>query len=199
MKIGIVGGGISGLYCANLLSDRGNDVTIYENNKWGGVIQYVDGYPVSILYLHPLDFRLKKYFKKNNIKLVEKPWYMKNTYNIKNTINIFLASVLYFAMVLKNYLLVIITILIMLIYIKKPCVNLMKSFGTIKYDQDISYLDSICCVALLYFNAIKIPENGFSFLINDLLSNPNISYIKKDISNITDKIIDGDEYDEISM
>ena len=33
MNIAIIGGGISGLYCSNLLSNLGHNITIYENNK----------------------------------------------------------------------------------------------------------------------------------------------------------------------
>lgn len=68
MKIGIVGGGISGLYCANLLEERGHDVTIFENNKWGGDIQttIIDGkcYPISTLVVHDDHSLLKEQMKK---------------------------------------------------------------------------------------------------------------------------------------
>ena len=38
MKIGIIGGGISSLYIANILKTN-NEVTIFENKNWGGDIQ----------------------------------------------------------------------------------------------------------------------------------------------------------------
>ena len=34
MKIGIIGGGISGLYISSLIKNN-HDVTIFENNNWG--------------------------------------------------------------------------------------------------------------------------------------------------------------------
>ena len=56
-KIAIVGGGISGLHCANLLEKNGHSVTIFEKNTWGGVMQNhtVDGkdYPISTIFPMP--------------------------------------------------------------------------------------------------------------------------------------------------
>ena len=71
MKIGIVGGGISGLYCANLLEGRGHDVTIFENNKWGGDIQttIIDGkcYPISTLFVDGTHYLVKKHLKQHGL------------------------------------------------------------------------------------------------------------------------------------
>ena len=42
MNIAIIGGGISGIYCAHLLEKMGNNVTVYEKNKFGGCIEYIE-------------------------------------------------------------------------------------------------------------------------------------------------------------
>jgi len=72
MKIGIIGGGISGLYISSLLKNN-YDVTIFESNDWGGDIKhyYIDDkcYPISTLFAMPGDKLLKKELKKLILKL----------------------------------------------------------------------------------------------------------------------------------
>lgn len=71
MRICIIGGGISGLYCANILANKNNIVTIFEKDKWGGDIQStnIDNkcYPISTLFVMPDDTLLKNILKSNNI------------------------------------------------------------------------------------------------------------------------------------
>jgi protoporphyrinogen oxidase len=63
MRIGIIGGGISGLYMASLLK-RDHEVFIIEKKNWGGDIQYCyiedKCYPVSTVFVMPTDRLLKR-------------------------------------------------------------------------------------------------------------------------------------------
>lgn len=71
MRIGIVGGGISGLYLARLLKQN-HDVTVFESNTWGGDIQHEHVndkcYPISTLFAMPGDTLLKHELKRLDIK-----------------------------------------------------------------------------------------------------------------------------------
>ena len=63
MRVGIVGGGISGLYIANKLCDS-CEVTIFEGGTWGGDIRHVNVegtcYPVSTIVVMPGNDILKQ-------------------------------------------------------------------------------------------------------------------------------------------
>ena len=55
MKIAIIGGGISGLYAAKILTDLRHNITVYEKDKFGGCIEYIryknNYYPLTALYI----------------------------------------------------------------------------------------------------------------------------------------------------
>ena len=84
MNIAIIGGGISGLYCANELQKLGHNVTIFEKTRWGGVIQREEinskSYPVSTLFVCNCkhDYKLIDFFNRNNIQLEPKPIYLRD-------------------------------------------------------------------------------------------------------------------------
>ena len=115
MKIGIIGGGISGLYSAHLLEKKGHDVTIFEKNNWGGDIQTteIDGkeYPISTLFDMSNGGELTKELNKFDIKSN----FSKNTYG-KNQFNKthFLTLAIY-----------LIGILIGITYNSKVCIGLL--------------------------------------------------------------------------
>ena len=81
MKIGVLGGGISGLYISSLLKNK-HDVTIFESNNWDGDIKtdYINGkcYPISTMFAMLNDKILKNKLKELNIKNQT----INNTFNI---------------------------------------------------------------------------------------------------------------------
>lgn len=81
MKVAIVGGGISGLYIAQLFADkhanspsRKYEVTIFEGNMWGGDIKSdtVNGheYPISTLFVMPHDELLMSECDKRGLRRI---------------------------------------------------------------------------------------------------------------------------------
>jgi hypothetical protein len=88
MKIGIIGGGISGLYSAHLLEQKDHEVTIFEKNNWGGDIQTTifEGkeYPISTLFDMSNGGELTKELNKYNIKSTINNSYGKNKFTGKH-------------------------------------------------------------------------------------------------------------------
>ena len=85
MNIAIIGGGISGLYCGNLLTELGHNITIYENNKFGGCIDYITynnkDYPLSAFIIFLNNYNCTKFIKELNMKVASKECF----YNYNNT------------------------------------------------------------------------------------------------------------------
>lgn len=81
MNIAIIGGGISGLYCANLLDNLGHKITVYEKNKFGGCIDYIEYnskyYPLSALYIIGNNKFLLDFIEKKHLNVITCDYYLK--------------------------------------------------------------------------------------------------------------------------
>lgn len=195
MKIGIIGGGISGLYISSLLKNNHN-VTIFENNNWGGDIQhdFIDNkcYPISTLFAMPGDKILKKELKKLNIKT-----------RTKTAPSIILLGPILFLLIIgivgliksKNTSLKIFSIIyifsiliISVIAINSYMCNLILCFGgdkncnSTKRFYNFNYRNIID----ILFSGILFPENcGFSKLVESYLNDKNITYSNNKVTNIS--------------
>jgi len=195
MKIGIVGGGISGLYISNLLKNN-HDVTIFESNNWGGDIQhdFIEDkcYPVSTLFVMPTDKILKRELKKINIK----------TRTVMAPFITFLGPILLLLIIgliclikSKNTLLKIFSIIyilsiliITIIAINSRMCHLVLSFGGDKNCNSIKrfYNFDYSNIIDLLFSGILFPENcGFSKLVESYLTDKNITYSNNKVTNIS--------------
>lgn len=195
MKIGIIGGGISALYISNLLKNNHN-VTIFENNNWGGDIQhdFIDNkcYPISTLFAMPGDKILKQELKKLNIKtktatppfiiilgpilfllIIEIICLIKSK---KTSLKIF--SIIYMCSIL----------IITIIAINSYMCHLVLSFGGDKNCNSIKrfYNFDFSNIIDLLFSGIIFPENcGFSKLVESYLNDENITYLNNKVTNIS--------------
>lgn len=195
MKIGIIGGGISGLYISSLLKNNHN-VTIFENNNWGGDIQhdFIDNkcYPISTLFAMPGDKILKKELKKLNIKTrtVTPPFIL-----ILGPILFLLIIGIVFLIKSKKISLKIFSIIyifsiliISILGINSYICYLILSFGvdtnckSIKRFYNFYYTD----IFDLLFSGIIFPTNcGFSELVKSYLNDKNITYSNNKVINIS--------------
>lgn len=188
MKVAVIGGGISGLYSANLLCEKGYDVEIYEGGHWGGDIQTATienvCYPVSTLFAMPDDDILKGEFKKYNIGKGSN-W---SPYNkpIMGFL-IFLFGISLGCSILYNfkYLIGSIILLILLIIITyiTGCSVLLgfggdNKCGIKKVMTSIPYVYG-------YFDTFELMEDcEFSKLCLGYLNNPKISYVSYGVNNV---------------
>ena len=195
MKIGIIGGGISGLYISSLLKNNHN-ITIFENNNWGGDIQhdFIDDkcYPISTLFVMPVDKILKQELKKLNIKtrIAMPPFIVpvgpilflfiiglicliksKNT-SLKIFSIIYICSLLIITVIATNSYM---CNLVLCFGGDKNC-NSIKKFYNFDYRNIIDLL----------FSGIMFPENcGFSKLVESYLNDKNITYSNNKVTNIS--------------
>ena len=211
MKIVVVGGGISGLYCANLLESNGHKITVIENKKWGGCIQTdsIDGVPYSISVLAFIgdNKNFNKFFEDNSYKSTDYKSEIKGNYTITC---ISVVSVLYFLLTgLFSYLLgssllgtigIMVLLLILLLVLIRPTGNpirdgniikktllfnmglpMERAFGSVKTDEQ--FLNIIDNYSILDINrsAFKNAQD----IITSLMENPKISYIVDDIKSIS--------------
>jgi hypothetical protein len=187
MEIAIIGGGISGLYCANRLEALGNKVTIFENNRWGGDIQseIINGncYPISTLFVQPNDNVLIKHFNDTQTELKTHYVYMKNYMDMNYIIGISVILLVvgwcqtnkkqYFGLLII-LILIIMTLLLYPIdhikdanFLQKYALNriqfpILRGFGTVKSlqqfnDLDLNFRDISITVTSIYKSII----NGF--------------------------------------
>jgi hypothetical protein len=168
MKIGIIGGGISGLYSAHRLEQKGHDVTIFEKNNWGGDIQTTkfDGkeYPISTLFDMSEGGELTKELNKYNIKSSINYAYGKDKFTSKHfvTFTIFLIGIIIgFTYNSKICISLMVLIIIALILIIMPVQNSIKSYI---YNRTIKPVE-------LSFGACKVCENDKNFNPTELKLN----------------------------
>lgn len=181
LKIGIVGCGISGLYSAHLLEQKGYNVTLFDGGNVNGNIQSynIDGecYPVSTLFIMPDDKLLKSELKRLNIKTnrVSHPSIIFST-------TIFLICFIVY-IINKKYSTIVILFILLLTYllIYKISCNIILSFGG---DCNCENWYKIMKIHYLFsFNGLSIPLNcGFNKLADSYSLNKNI--IKNMVVNI---------------
>jgi hypothetical protein len=98
MKIAIVGGGISGLYCSFRLANAGHDTTVFEGKSWGGVIQshQIDGvdYPISTLVIIEEDNEITNLFSQIGVNIISYDFSMTNNYETSYIALLLLATTL---------------------------------------------------------------------------------------------------------
>lgn len=120
MEIAIVGGGISGLYAAKILTDLGHNITVYENKKFGGCIDYINYkkkyYPLSALYIIGDNQYMINFIKKNKLKILECEYYLKNYYIIKRRLNIYFILTIFISHLFKKTIINHIILLLILLY-----------------------------------------------------------------------------------
>lgn len=188
MKVAVVGGGISGLYSANLLCSLGYEVEIYEGNQWGGDIQTATVgntcYPVSTLFVMPDDDILKDELKKYNIgKGME--WSPYNKYIMG--ILIFLFGVSLGCSILYNFKYLIGSIVLLMLILITTYITgcrVLLGFGGDNKCGIKKVMTSIPYV-YNYFDKFELLEDcEFSKLCSAYLNNPGISYVNKYVNKI---------------
>jgi protoporphyrinogen oxidase len=175
MKIGIIGGGISGLYCAKLLEEK-HDCTIFESNKWGGDIQTtnIDNkcYPVSAMFVMSNGHLLQKELKENGVKNVSFRNWLKDEYTVS------LISMILIGVFFRNNIIVVVLMLILiftLVYVATS--RVVNAFG----GNNTFKLPSI---SMLGKFASLTEKCGFMKIVNNLLKNKNINYVNEPVINI---------------
>jgi hypothetical protein len=189
MKIGIIGGGISGVYSAHLLS-KNHDVTIFEDQHWGGDIQHETVkdkcYPVSTQFAMPNDDLLIGELKNVNAKLRVMKY--PPIYSLMMVFMLVgLTSINFFNSVgLSKYMYAITTVLILLftiIYAIKSVCYLTLTFGAEKKCKWYSLFEQASADFLL--DSIKFVENcGFSRLVNFYRSNPKVNFMYSKVQRV---------------
>lgn len=191
MKIAIIGGGISGLYLAELLKDT-HQITIFEGTEWGGDIKcdIVNGksYPISTLFVMPHDEVLKNECDKRNLKRVD---YTNN--NLKVTL-IFVSVVLINIGSIRfdskiRLLILVLSIIMFILYIKDRICYYTLSFGAhpncSKWMTSFKeFVDSTVSNYDFNSNLSYIPDCGMTKLYKSMLNHSSIDYIKKPVTNI---------------
>ena len=194
MKVGIVGGGISGLYISKLLEEKNHDVSIFESNKWGGEIETITidniCYPVSALVCMYNNKLLKDELKKNNIKLVSIE--DSSVLNIRPymLITIILAIIAYYKKPDYLFFIIIVMLLIIIILIGSSICNINLLFGTYDKCNMESFKRGFLSISKLIHYIFpditsKMAEKcGFKRYIDILLQNKNINYINDKVVKI---------------
>jgi len=181
-SIGIIGGGISGLYIANKLAAT-NSVTVFEGHHWGGDVQYenVDGkcYPVSTLYKMPNDQFLDDEIERINIKTEAR-----GTAASKITLPtiatvMFLLTGFVSTKFKKLYGFAILLLLLVLVLYTYTTV----CFYTLGFGGDNKcnrWYKSISVDAMFATNPLKLLlDCGFSKIVKDYRSNKSVHFVSK--------------------
>lgn len=186
MKIGIVGGGISGLYLARLLKDK-HDVTIFESDKWGGDIQSEHigktCYPISTLFAMPGDTLLKREIQRLHIK----------TRSVHPPGIIYLTPVLLILALLKSVprkkgvVLILAVSMIVIMKVKSDMCKLILNFGGDENCKSThkfyTYLGSFQDV--LFRSIMYLEDCGASAIAESFLDDAQITYVNQKVIHIS--------------
>ena len=188
MRIGIVGGGISGLYLANLLKER-HDVTIFESNEWGGDIrseQVGDKcYPVSTLFAMPGDVLLRREIERLHLR----------TRRLYPPGIVFLIALIVVVVVVSkassskslSVAILAITALGVMYALKRIVCDLVLAFGA---DKDCGALHKFYTYAggvkdLLFRSMLYMEDCGPSTIVDSYLNDTEITYIERKVVSIS--------------
>lgn len=120
MKIAIIGGGISGLYAAKILTDLRHNITVYEKDKFGGCIEYIryknNYYPLTALYIIGDNEYMINFIKKNKLEILQCDYYLKDYHIIKRRLNIYFIFTIFISHLFRKTIINHIIILLILLY-----------------------------------------------------------------------------------
>ena len=211
MNIVVVGGGVSGLYCANLLESSGHNVTVVEDKIWGGCIQneIIDGvpYPISVVVKMGSNKNYTSIFGNGDV-ISDYESAIKN-YNLSAlasaTLTAFFLLTICISYMLKASVLGVIGVMVILIILLLALVrptgrpigdgNIVKRslltniispytkiYGGVKTDdQFLNLTDDYDVLKMGQHSKIKNPKK----IIELFMSNPNISYLSDNIESIS--------------
>lgn len=189
MRIGIVGGGISGLYLARLLKDK-YDVTIFESAKWGGDIQteHINGkcYPISTLFAMPGDTLLKQDVNRLHIKT--RPLYPPLiTYLIAELlVVVILVKTVHFFRKKMIILTLGISVIVVMKIMNDLC-HVLKAFGLV--DANCDFLHKFYGYGgdfqdVLFKPILYLENCGPYAIVQSYLNDKNIKYISEKVVKI---------------
>ena len=194
MRIGIIGGGISGLYMASLLK-KDHEVFIIEKKNWGGDMQhcYLEDkcYPVSTVFVMPTDKLLKKTLKKLNINTV--PVNTPLIYLVVCAIILvicWIVCMIFFSrkqFMLPITLCVCITIVSIILYIKNYMCSLILKFGARKDCSSMMEVYTFNPYSLYkgLSHPIEYPLGcGMSAIVESFLHSDTITYLDSSVINV---------------
>lgn len=214
MKIAIIGGGISGLYAAKILTDLRHNITVYEKDKFGGCIEYIryknNYYPLTALYIIGDNEYMINFIKKNKLEILQCDYYLKDYHIIKRRLNIYFIFTIFISHLFRKTIINHIIILLILLYpsdtkIKEANIiqkNLLIELiypvslawgGNCNIDKfidsktkDYDYLSILCIILTIYTHKIlKILGNkSYYHFIEHFMKNKKIDYQIKNISSI---------------
>lgn len=145
MKIAIIGGGISGLYAAKILTNLGHNITVYEKNKFGGCIEYIDYknnyYPLSALYIIGDNRYMINFIKKNKLEILQCEYYLKDYHIIKRRLNLYFILTIFISYLFKKTIINHIVILLILLF---PSKTKIKEANIIKKNLFIELIYPVC-------------------------------------------------------
>jgi len=197
-KIGIIGGGISGLYLANKLKN----VTIFEGNKFGGDIQGINYrnkcYPVSTLFAMPNDNILKKEFDSYNIKSKSVSTSPLAISGPVSALFIFLVYKFIKELSVSYFILLLLLTIVSIILIFSIVCFYTLSFGA--NNKCSSTFDKFTLKDIFSSNSLRLPYDcGFVKLVDYYSNNNNVNYVNKKVvsvntTNLTITTNDGKTY-----
>jgi hypothetical protein len=214
MKIAIIGGGISGLYAAQILTELGHKITIYEKDKFGGCIEYIyyknKYYPLSALYIIGDNKYMINFIKNNKLETLKCEYYLKNYHIIKRRLNMYFILTMFISYLFKKNIIYHIIILLILLYptetkIKEANIfqkNLLIELiypvclawgGHSNIDKFIesktseyNYLNIFSLILTVYTHKIlkSLGNKSYYHFIEHFMKNKKIDYQIKNISSI---------------
>lgn len=145
MKIAIIGGGISGLYAAKILTELGHNITVYEKDKFGGCIEYIyyrnSYYPLSALYIIGDNQYMINFIKKNKLKILYCEYYLKDYHIIRRRLDIYFILTIFISHLFKKIIVNHIIILLILLY---PSETKIKEANIIQKNLLIELIYPVC-------------------------------------------------------